>query len=167
MPVQSLAVLFCGGAASPSYPLSQSLMALIALYLVILAFAIFGGRWSELSVSEKLLLPALLPGFYVSKIVWYSLRLSKLLVSRGAATRGIVVEVAAEQCIFHRGYRHLIAYDAPARYYVSCFSEKVERRVGDTLTVLYLPEAPEQAMLYSAYTNCFYKAVASQEERSA
>ena len=36
-------------------------------------------------------------------------------------------------------------------------------KVGDTLTVLYLPEAPEQAM---PYIECAYKAVASPEERS-
>ena len=88
-------------------------------------------------------------------------RLSRLLVSTGTATRGIIVE---RKNLGGRGrgggdlYKFLIAYDTPhGDSKTSCFD--TGGKVGDTLTVLYLPETPEQAKPYRV---CSYKAVASQ-----
>ena len=96
--------------------------------------------------------------------------LSRLLVSSGTATRGIIVKIM--KTYVPRGGSDLqydIAYDTPARRYISiAFIYHIPprgftgRKVGDTLTVLYLPEAPEKAM---AYSQCNYKAVASEEGR--
>ena len=78
--------------------------------------------------------------------------MSELLVSNGTATRGIIVE-----CTFNAGnscktdpYWHvLIAYKTPARLDRKVRLDK-KRRVGDTLTVFYLLEAPEIALLYES-----------------
>lgn len=91
-------------------------------------------------------------------------RLSRLLVSSGTATRGIIVE---HTCIVgNKGHLHwqgVIAYETPARREIRlALHGKI--KVGNTLTVLYMPETPEKAMLYK---ECHYKAVASQEEQSA
>lgn len=96
-------------------------------------------------------------------------RHSRLLVGRGTATRGIIVEVTGYLAHTPRGtpvrrYKCVIAFDTPARHYVKLHNEYSERKVGDTLTILYLPEAPERAM---PYMRCCYKAVAAQRERGA
>lgn len=94
-------------------------------------------------------------------------REDRLLVSRGAATRGTVVEsheriilIGTDELVREdRDWKCVIAYDAPARRHITVFRER-KRWVGDTLTVLYLPEAPEKAKLYE---DCCHKAVAPRK----
>lgn len=92
-----------------------------------------------------------------------NLRLSRLLASRGTATRGIIVEskefyVSRAGNIYRRG---VIEYHTQDRRDTKATLCAVGEN-GDTLTVLYLPEAPERAMLYK---DCYYKAVASYSYR--
>lgn len=90
-------------------------------------------------------------------------RFFKSLVSRGVATRGTVVRVeAVENSEGGEAYNCVVAYGTPERHGLTMKGYR-KFEVGDTLTVLYLPEAPQKAMTYSA---CDYKAVASPEERS-
>jgi hypothetical protein len=88
------------------------------------------------------------------------------LVIRGTATRGIVAEARRYGTSSPRGapatfYDYVIAYDAPTRFYLKLGHQTFERSVGDALTLLYLPESPQEAMVYEV---CAWKAVASPPE---
>ena len=88
-------------------------------------------------------------------------RLSKVLVSRGLAARGFIVH---REVPTGEGFEvhFAIAYDDDtrrARFYLGIsppFGKRKERKPGETLTVLYLPEAPNRA---KPYEDCVYKAV--------
>lgn len=91
-------------------------------------------------------------------------RLSRLLVSNGSATRGVVVELKYFDGFKGGHVEYVVAYHTPARRDIRVVADYCGFNVGDTTTVLYLPETPEKAMFYK---ECHYKAVASQKERSA
>lgn len=82
-------------------------------------------------------------------------RLSKLLVAKGLATRGVVVEDKG----YHSGegdiYQWVVGYDAidTPRLTLTLQDGDTVSAVGDTLTILYLRGAPERAM---AYKECDY-----------
>lgn len=81
-------------------------------------------------------------------------RVSRTLVEKGIATRGIVLErnaVVVRRSVY---WRHVVGYETPVL--LKIHSMLGHRQVGDTLTVLYLPDAPERAM---PYERCLYKAV--------
>ena len=93
-------------------------------------------------------------------------RLSKALVSKGLAARGFIAqrEFSTGEGM---GVELVVAFDPDkdigrVRFYRSIdhifhFSHgSKERRPGDTLTLLYLPEAPNGA---KPYEDCVYKAV--------
>ena len=87
-------------------------------------------------------------------------RSSRRLVARGIATRGIIVERKWISGRRSGHWRHVIAYETPERQVID-ISLGEDRAVGETLTVLYLPESPERAMLYE---HCCYDAVAKLGE---
>ena len=153
---------------------------------VLLSFALLGlGLWfyaanlpasavAASAVAVSLLLFGLLflnlgvpTLFYVCN--WQERRLARLLVSSGTAARGIIAECIRNHVQrFGSDFNYLITYHTPAQRNISVsFVGMVPRNpwgfngreVGDTLTVLYFPEAPEKALLYK---DCYYKAVASQ-----
>ena len=87
-------------------------------------------------------------------------RSSRKFVQRGTPTRGMIVE--RKWISGHKSghWRHSIAYETPVRR-VTHSSLGDNRKVGETLTVLYLPESPERAMLYE---HCCYEATATLGE---
>lgn len=86
---------------------------------------------------------------------------SKLFVARGVATRGVVVnktEIGPDESLY--SYDYSVAYDSPMGSHKLYFSGYDEYSVGDTLTVLYLPDNPDNAVLYS---NCWHVGVENAE----
>ncbi len=86
-----------------------------------------------------------------------SRRKSKLFVTRGLVARGIVVSktsTGVDNSIFE--YDYSVAYDSSAGSHTLHYSGGNDESVGDSLTVLYLPERPEKAMLYR---DCLHEAV--------
>lgn len=89
--------------------------------------------------------------------------LSSLLVSTGTVTRGVIVECTCFTGV--RGQDHwqgVIAYETPARRNIKVGLDR-RRKVGEAITVLYMPEAPDLAM---PYERCFYKAVSPEKVKS-
>jgi len=76
-------------------------------------------------------------------------RISKLLVARGRATRGVVVDEWEAH------------YKTPDGSKLELTLESSAWAIGDVLTILHLPEAPERAM---AYTECDYKVAPIQKK---
>ena len=131
--------------------------------------AVVPWRWSELSIFWKFVLAV--SGIALGVLILYAVessrRFHKLLVSRGTATRGVLLRttshmISDDNGVHHRLYDHVIAYDTPVRHFLSLEGESHKRTVRDTLTLLYLPESPERAMLYE---HCWYKAVVPDKER--
>ena len=83
-------------------------------------------------------------------------RSSRLFVECGIATRGTIVSVERHWYDGRRGPTFIISYDTPTAPNTYT-GHRIGGQVGDTLTILYLPEDHREAMPYRA---CFYKAVA-------
>ena len=140
------------------------------------------GHYVSLTFLAALALFAILGGMPVSVLVMGCIglgpfviylererQLSKALVSKGLAVPGFIVqrefvptegdELGVESVVaygpdedirhvrFLRSINHIFHWVAP---------RSKERRPGDTLTLLYFPEAPERA---KPYEDCVYKAV--------
>lgn len=92
----------------------------------------------------------------------YRRRFSNSLVTKGTATRSVVAAKERYSGEDWEGFQYTIAYEITSGYHMTqTVSRKKESwKCGDTLTILYLPESPERAMLYE---DCAYKAVASPE----
>ena len=135
----------------------QELLGLPSCYLLIAAVILF----VDWLVQDEKLWPFSILFCFISLAVflWHGRRsaLSKKLVARGSATRGVAVE--------DKGYHNeadswdwLVAYETTTGSHLTLTLEigHEELTVGDTLTILYLPEAPKRAM---AYMDCYYTAV--------
>lgn len=138
----------------------------MAGFFASLAWLIFTEGWGlKLSLGGVLLGAAFFAALVACLLSFDREReLSRLLVSRGAAMRGIIAKRTEVHVPRHGSTLYYdIAYDTPSRRSLTVTLKYqmpgglTGKKVGDTLTVLYLTEAPEQAM---PYCECAYKAVA-------
>ncbi|MBI4472474.1 MAG: DUF3592 domain-containing protein [Acidobacteria bacterium] len=132
------------------------ILVLVGNYKSVFSFPVFA------VVLVLMLIPVLILGF-----TFLRSGKSRALVSRGVATRGIVEDLEIKEGEDGNYYLMVVTYDTPVAHLATRL-EVYERgsslrpwRVGDTLTILYSPEAPEKAM---AYRYCAYKAVRSRRE---
>lgn len=135
---------------------SGSLLFLTVLPIALSLFYFVESRLIYLSVVPAPLFLIMLWKFVTHR------RLSKLLVTKGTAARGVVVSVRRwmksnyKSESRHPRFDYVIAYETPDRREIKLEEEIDFLPVGQTLTVLYLPEAPEKAL---PYFRCCYEAL--------
>ena len=100
-------------------------------------------------------------GAFVAYCITWDHALSKSLVERGVSTRGVVVRREWQDGEAGGCFVCTVAYDTSSGSRLTLSAGDQELVTGDTLTILYLPESPEQAM---PYKDCDYKAVLVPEE---
>ena len=144
-------------------PLRAVLKVGSVLLLAIVSLFMWGGFflfWKVWDVGGLFLCGWFAIGVSFSYSTRPRLSLSKSLVRRGTATRGTVTACKYRSSEHSDWTRCTIAYDAPARRFLTCNLGE-GTKIGDTVTILYLPEAPDKAMRYK---DCAYKAVVALEE---
>jgi hypothetical protein len=139
----------------------------VALLSVVFPLALL--TWAFLDdLRERPALLWLMAAAWMAMMAWVERlrRRSKVLVQRGVATRGSVVSSRRRDPIRREpgGWSCVVAVEAPQPCYVlAMWGDDVRtRRVGDTVTVLYLPESPEWAMCYA---DCWYEARVPSKQR--
>ena len=137
-----------------------------AIFALVISAIFFLTMWKAWEwSSDRLFRVVFLCGWFALGVLFFyaarwDLQLSKLLVRWGATTRGTITACEYGSNEAGTWATCSVAYDTPARHFLTCDLDE-GTKVGDTVTILYLPEAPDKA---KPYVSCDYKAVLVSEE---